>query len=411
MRRRRVNHNALPSQEEILADYARRLKNHQSGRRAVHIHISRLSRESHHIQDLRIAAETFNGLIKKHEGQLFRLLNHDMVFVGKDVSLPALDEVVLRLRYMFRDDPQFKILESRRGPERAADPFCTYFDLETDYAAFLATATSLYENEPDGSSPDNSVISFATAEKKPTKPITVDLNIAQRAGVKTVYAMTRDGVTTAILNEVCFEIEAVKLHVRHHPKLADRGMANDKWLLRVLTDLFDGDSAAALLTTARIPHALTLPLSIQSALTSEFTAFNSHYRQVTRTAIMVEFSATELLQNPGKFFAARDKVLECGHKICVSGWDPHAFALIKPERLDVHFHKIAWAPAWALEFRNDCTPTLTETIKSAGATKVILTDCLGPEAIAFGHRHGVLLYQGPHVDKLATKPTEATALS
>jgi hypothetical protein len=70
---RSIPDSRLPSQEALLRDYTQRLGRHRQGRRAVHIHLSRLrpyNRRGHH---LRIAANTFETLVTAYEGQLFQL--------------------------------------------------------------------------------------------------------------------------------------------------------------------------------------------------------------------------------------------------------------------------------------------------------------------------------------------------
>ena len=77
----------LPSQENLLLDYVRRLEKHKQGRRAVHIHLSGLlpaNRREHHI---RIAANTFESLVRKLQGQIFVLTNADLMFIFKESSV------------------------------------------------------------------------------------------------------------------------------------------------------------------------------------------------------------------------------------------------------------------------------------------------------------------------------------
>src|ERR1700741_436835 len=96
---------ALPAAEDLLLDYAERLVNHLPGRRAVHIHMSRLQRLHRRQRHMAIAAASFDPLAKRCQGQVFRLTNHDIVVVLKGASVAEIDDIVLRLRYMFDDDP------------------------------------------------------------------------------------------------------------------------------------------------------------------------------------------------------------------------------------------------------------------------------------------------------------------
>lgn len=57
----------------LLLDYAQRLERHRQDRRAVHIHLSRLKPQNRREHHIRIAANTFEELVKQFEGQIFML--------------------------------------------------------------------------------------------------------------------------------------------------------------------------------------------------------------------------------------------------------------------------------------------------------------------------------------------------
>src|SRR3989304_3861741 len=94
----------VATQESLLLDYVHRLDSHKAGRKAVHVHLSRLqpfNRREHHV---RIAANTFEPLIKLHEGQLFVLKNSDLFFFYKTAAQIDVETSLLRLRFLFSDD-------------------------------------------------------------------------------------------------------------------------------------------------------------------------------------------------------------------------------------------------------------------------------------------------------------------
>src|SRR3546814_6597177 len=57
------------SQEYLLLDYVQRLDRHRQGRRAVHIHLSRLKPQNRREHQIRIAANTFEDPVKQFEGK------------------------------------------------------------------------------------------------------------------------------------------------------------------------------------------------------------------------------------------------------------------------------------------------------------------------------------------------------
>ncbi|MGH6947041.1 MAG: hypothetical protein ACREDZ_06910, partial [Kiloniellales bacterium] len=122
--------------EAHVLDYVQRLRKHRARRRAIHVHLSRLkdyNRQPHH---LRIVASTLEPLARAHEGALFRLANGDMLVVCNGATLAQMGDPILRLRYLFGADPLLTGHEEDDG-------FCSWYDLEEDYACLLALAEEL----------------------------------------------------------------------------------------------------------------------------------------------------------------------------------------------------------------------------------------------------------------------------
>lgn len=420
----------LPSQEDLLLDLARSLRRHQTGRRAVHIHFSRLNRANLSQHDLRSAAEFFSPLVRSHEGRLFRLFNQDMVMVTTGVSFARLDEIILRIRAILRDNPDYKRLDSLTRSPEGSDAFCTFYDMETESELFFATVVGFCETKGQGQSqaqipaqiqtmsgalgaeptslpePPTSGSTFgsglAPAAKGPEtapkqQPQTSEADILHRHLVTTtIMALTRDGHRTPIMTTVQVQIESLKVDVRP----LWRSYSNERWLLKVLPQLMNEDTIARFISPKSLPAVFILPANMDSIDSQEFQDFVTAYRRLTSGSILFEFQATEILARPAQFLNIRDRIIEQGHKLCVTGWDPHLFALISVHLLDVHFNKITWHPSYLTGFRADLGEHLGESIRRIGSTKVVLADCSSADAIQFGQRHGLLLYQGAHVDSL-----------
>ncbi len=392
-KRRTATPSSLPSQEEVLVDYAKRLRLHRKGRRAALVHLSRLSRASQHPQDLRLAAEAFLPLARRYEGEIFRLSNHDIVFIAKDVTVAAMDEVVLRLRYMFSDDPYFRQVENASDSDR----FCTYFDMERDYDAFLAwTGALLRPTAPDEENP--SIVAFTEltrahteAEPKPARaPLLDDLQTSA------VFAIDRDGRLSPILSEIRFHLSLM----RARRGLSTTSGMTDRWLLDVLSDEMTPDFMAACFDNSRSPpRTLVLPLDPMTVLLPEFDRFHETYKRLSRTPALIELNWLEAMREPETFIAARDRLARSGHKLCLADWDIYAFAMSDPRRLSAHFYKISWKPALFENFREDWRLSVAETVRAAGAAKVILTDCSAAASLSFGQRTGIVLYTGAHPDR------------
>lgn len=368
-----------------MADYARRVRSHRKGRRAVHVHISRLSRASQHPNDLRLAAEAFLPLERRFEGQTYRLGNHDLVFVAKDVTVAAMDEVVLRLRYMFSDDPLFKLVE-----QCADDRFCTYYDMRQDYDAFLAMAEGLQSGNSPDDVPDSSVVPFAAAvlpqPEEPARP-----NLASDVSIEDIFLLGKDGQFTPILSEIYIRLES--LRARHHRTTS----TGDGWLLSTLAQDLDPafSDATGVAPFPAAPKTLVLKLHPTSVLLPEFERFADAYRQACRLPVVVELNAWDALSEPETLFAVEGRLSTAGFRLCLAEWNMYAFALFDAQRIEAHFHKIAWHPQVNGGFREDWRRPLQDAIRRTGPAKVILTGCPTLESSVFARRLGIALYTGP----------------
>ena len=91
--------------ESQLLACVKRLERNYYDWRAVHLHLSQLKAQNRRHYQLRVAASEFDVLLRKFNSELFQLGNGDIVFLWHGGSLADVDPVVLRLRYLFSDDP------------------------------------------------------------------------------------------------------------------------------------------------------------------------------------------------------------------------------------------------------------------------------------------------------------------
>ena len=129
-----------PSQEYLLLDYLQRLgRGSLEDRTAVHLHLSRLrphNRRAHHI---RIAAATFEGIVQNYEGQSFILSNSDIFFICKGASLQDIDTAVMKVRFLFSEDPL-----AQGDEDEDLGQFVTWYNLENQFDEVLDLSKSLH---------------------------------------------------------------------------------------------------------------------------------------------------------------------------------------------------------------------------------------------------------------------------
>ena len=130
----------VASQEHLLLDYLNRLERHRAERRAVHIHLSGLARHNQREQHLRIAAATFDTMVKMLQAQSFTLANADLMVVYKAQAQDEVESAIVKLRFLFSDDPLI-IDDAQKGT------LCTWYDLEKEYDVLVALAQKMLAEE------------------------------------------------------------------------------------------------------------------------------------------------------------------------------------------------------------------------------------------------------------------------
>ena len=134
---------SIPSQENLLLDYVRRLEKHRDGRMVVYVHLSQLRPFNRREQHIRAATSSFDPLVSAMSGQLFALRNADLIFVFKAEARPQVETVVQKVRFLFSDDPLIAEADTHEKP------FASWYDAEDNYDEVLHLARDLADEEEE----------------------------------------------------------------------------------------------------------------------------------------------------------------------------------------------------------------------------------------------------------------------
>lgn len=404
----------LPSQEELLKDYAERLKSHRRGRLAVHVQLSLLSKALLKEQHLRIAADAFHSLVKRHEGQLFRLQTGDLVIVVKNAKRSDVEDAVFKVRYFFREDPYF-----RKTDDPDADQFAVWFDLEKGYTAFILAMTDLtvgWASVANSLCDPDALDSSAERPKKPPirpeelaliEPALASIDFTNFYTKDYVCALNEEGPPAPVFCEYGVDFAALERTLT--PK---HDLVSVPWFRQRMREIADPRLLALLIevwTGTRLPISLNLPVA--TVLSSEFLKFHHEVRPKIDRKILIEIQLIDAFVNMDSFVLARDFLRDRDYRVCLDGLSPHNFACINRERLMVDFEKIEWSPNSADSVVGEALADLKTTVERSGRNRVVLAGCDTRAAVEFGRSLGILLFQGPYVAQLMNKfrPTRAAA--
>ncbi len=388
----------VSSVEQLLFDNVERLKRNPAGRRAVVIHLSRLSPTSRGGHQLRIAANTFEALVKQFEGQIFVLQQGDIVFLCKEENVLAVDGAVAKVRFLFADDPV-----GAQVAENGTDSFVTWFNLAdgTDFYTWVDTMRGEDERRRRRVS---SIVGKDADERQPMDPAAMNelVTILTRADLtnllrrQSVCQIAPQEAPKPLFREIYVSISDLRDAVM--PK---RDIASDRWLFQYLTQTLD-KRVLALLRKADdsgLAHSFSLNLNIATVLSPEFQAFDTGLKAGARGSIVIEIEKVDIFADINAYLFARDFARERGYRICLDGMTRLTLPFIDRARLGLDLVKMFWSPDMADGADGERQREFLAAIERVGKGRIILARCDSPQAIEFGQSVGIKLFQGRLVEK------------
>ncbi len=383
------------SAEQRLLDTVQRLDRYREGRLALHIHLSRLQAEHRREHHIRVAAQTLHNSLGSGEGEMFILRNRDLVFVGKNVAEQVAEDAIIRLRYLFSEDPLIQFSE-----EGLHEEFCSWYYLDQSYDDLLTVVQQM-------ATVARSSRSKVEETAKPKEPLaarhlvevenTLELgNISAFVRNQPICAIAGNKPPYPVYDEIFVAIGQVQQKL-----MPDVDLRSNRWLFLRLTELLDQKILQYLRGEARFRKgAFSVNLNLSTILTPEFLKIDEDLNSSLRGRMLVELQATDIFADMGSFLFARDYLKERGHRICLDGLTHTTLPFFAQSDLKFDLVKLFWSPRLADPRDAAAIDSLRETIKTIGKSRVILSRCDNDQAIKVGQSLGIDLFQGFAIDKL-----------
>lgn len=402
---------SIPPEQQLL-DYANRLERHLENRRAIHVRLSRLQPHHRNPSHLRVAAKNLADMATAFDGQSFALTNGDLVAVVYNARIAQVDEHVLKLRYMFSEDPL-----TREGDDNDNDLFCRWFDLESEYAQFLELVHVLSSptDDIDALMRDNQefVVPRRSADKAKLEPldptrlgrlrsaiITADLSRLVRRQM--VAIITADAPPKPIFNEVFISIPNLGRQI-----MPDVDLQADPWLFQYLTEVLDRRVLKLLPEQeAKVSMSTSININLRTVMSDEFQDFGRALRQVTKKSMILEFQPVDVVGDMASFLFVRDFARRHDFRVCIDGLNHLTFPFLRRETLDYDLVKLVWQPELKSAV-SEFADQYRDMIAAVGPGRIVLCHCDSEEAVTFGRSIGLSVFQGTYVDELLQKRQEA----
>mgnify|MGYP000141506895 CR=1 FL=1 len=392
--------------ESKLLDHVERVQNTRAGRIAVFVHLSRLQPHNQQPHHIRIASRIFDSLLNSADVQLFILSTGDLVLVGREVSPEEIDDVIDKVRSLFKSDA---VAESR---ERGQGHFTTWFDLEYDFDMFIELIRKLAEKaeknldatREDASAGRERGVHFSGQALSPNGLARVletmgRVRFAEIIRSQPAVIIGGDGTENILFEENYVSIS--ELQQRIAPGF---NLVSNTWLFQHLTETIDKHILHVLAKNGigERKFATSINLNIATVLGRGFEAFD-RFASRSSNNIIIEMQQIDVFANIPAYRYARDWLRERGYRVLIDGLNPVSLRLFDPGMLDPDFVKVAWGTEYSGRTSAQDRAQLSEIIETVDREKFILARTDSEAALAWALQLGIRRFQGFFIDKLVAK--------
>jgi len=394
----------LPSQENLLLDYVRRLEKHKAGRKVVILHLSALRPFNRRDQHIRAAASNFDNLVSEMTGQLFILKNADIFFVFKGNAQPQVETIVQKIKFLFDDDPL--VAEE----DKQTQSFASWYDADADYDTILQMVQGMAHSEKERVSAVRARMDARAALKakqKQGEPLTPDV----LARVET--ALVRADLSNLVRRQFVCEVDSkmvpiqmfselfISINDLRETLLPGVNLVANRWLFQHLTETLDRRMLSMLTKTDSISISgeISFNVNIATLLSKEFQSFDDNVAASRRGQMIIELQKEDIFSNLSSYVFAREFVQDKGYRVCIDGMTLDTLTMIHRERLGIDITKLVWDPE-LVDGGEEVHKHLKAVVAEEGSEKFVLIRCDNREAIDFGKSIGINLFQGRFVENL-----------
>lgn len=387
-------------QEGLLVDTLDRMRRNPEGRKVVHLRLSQLMPQNRSPVRVRIINRMFRTLESGRQVQLFPIGNDDLMIIVNAGAQRDVANTCDRIRNLFESDPVTHLVEGE------PDKFILWFDLGLDAALAIHTAQQLRQ----------------VVQKMPPKsetqlpgltPVTLD-DVQKKLAFANVVPFIRDQVAVRIdpqTSAASIEFYEFFMSVADVQKVVapQINLLAERWLFQDLSRTMD---QRMLEMVVRHPHARSAPaislnLNLETVVTPTFQSFVERLGENMK--VIVEVQPVDVLTNLTLYQDVEAALAQLGHAVLIDGLTTAAMSVLDVSRLRPDYVKLVWSP----ELLNTMDPKGSRTtamLKNIGGDKVILSRVDTPDALQWGVRSGIGLFQGRFLDSFSksAKPRPRT---
>lgn len=379
-------------QENLLCDTLDRMRRNPEGRKVVHLHISKLLPANRTTVKTKIISRMFGNLESGMHVQLFPMINQDLVVTVNAGAQRDVNAICNRIQTLFDDDP-ITFTEDADGN----DQFVVWYDLAVDSAMAVQMAKGLRATA------DTLLRQPSKNQGRPAMtPVHLDY-VQKQLATTNIIPFIKDQVAMRVHpGSADAEIEFFEFFLSvgemQQAIAPDIDIFADRWLFQDLSRTMD---LRMLETVVRAPHArecktISLNLNLETIATPAFATFLE--RAPDGQKLIIEVQAIDVLSSIRTYFDVCDVVTGLGHAVLIDGLNPITLQMLDVGQLKPTYAKIMWANEFLDLMNPDSNKSATSMITEVGPEKIILARCDSQQAMGWGLKSGIRVFQGHFLD-------------
>lgn len=384
----------------MLVDTLDRMRRNPEGRKVVHLRLGKLMPANRTPVRIKIVTRMFRTLESGRQVQIFSLTNDDLAMIVGAGAQRDVNNIIHRIRKLFEGDPL--TLDDEGGTDR----FISWYDLTLDAAMAIHAAQQLRQ--------EAQTVQPAVATSLPNiTPAALD-EIHKKLAFLNVVPFVRNQVALRIdraTNEASIEFFEFFLSVADIQRQVAPtwNLFGDRSLFQDLSRTMD---LRMLDVVARAPDfrgapAVSLNLNLETVFTPGFGTFLERLEQGQK--VIVEVQAVDVLTNFNMYLDAQAVLSSMGHAVLIDGLSTSALSMLDVALMKPDYAKIIWAP----ELLDMMDPANNQTaafiVQNIGTEKVVLSRVDSANALAWGLKTGITVFQGHFLDAYRKRASAATA--
>ena len=383
-----------PSPELEVLQTLQRIDSQKKPFWAVYIAMSLLSEENRGYRQLEIVSKLLHPLLQDSQSRLFVLSNHDFLLITAETSLQAIDNVLYQIRSLFADDDVLQLQDTSLFQK------IFFLDKEMDVLKQIISnhiPSDIAEEEQN--SPSQEQQSIETDAPRPLMPADIDdvldkidrIDLADFMHRQSILKIPSFGHNKIFAHEYYTSILSLQQAI-----CPDIDLDIEKTLFHLICEKLDNRLIATLPNLNLIAYPQTLHLNLN--LSSVNSDFFDTFVQSLPCSLTVEFQIADILANLPLFFQKEKELHAKGIQIAIDAIGPNEWRFSNIFNFQVDFIKLFWTQEWT----NLNIDDIKKAIASHPNTQIILSRCGSEDAMIWGKKVGISLFQGYIVDVILT---------